>query len=88
MPILEANAVGRPVVTGNCTSMPEVAGDAAVLVDPWDPASIRSGILSIIQDPNLRAQLVSRGFENARRFDPQKIAEQYLAIYQRLAESA
>ena len=45
MPIIEANAVGRPVITSNVSSMPEVAGDAACLVDPFDQQSIRQGVL-------------------------------------------
>jgi glycosyltransferase involved in cell wall biosynthesis len=81
MPILEGQAVGRPVVTGNVLSMPEVAGDAACLVDPYDVASIRSGILKVIQDDEYRRALVARGFENAKRFDAQRIALQYREVY-------
>lgn len=85
MPILEANATGRPVVTGNVTSMPWVAGNAACLVDPFDVASIRQGILKVIEDDAYRHQLVQNGFENVKRFDPQRIAEMYLDIYRQVA---
>ena len=85
LPILEAQATGRPVVAGNIMSMPEVAGDAACLVDPFDVASIRAGILKIISDPAYRDRLVQRGFENVERFRPAMIAQEYAMIYKQLA---
>ena len=85
LPILEAQAVGRPVVTSNVTSMPEVAGDAAELVDPFDVGSIRAGVLRVIHDRGRRNELISRGFENVRRFSPQAIADQYADIYREVA---
>lgn len=85
LPILEAQAIGRPVVTGNVTSMPEVAGDAAELVDPFDVGSIRAGVLRVIQDERHRTELIARGFENVKRFSPQSIADQYAAIYREVA---
>jgi len=85
MPIVEGNTVGRPVVTGNVASMPEVAGDAACLVDPLDVASIRAGILCVINDDTYREGLVQRGYENAKRFDATVIAKQYEALYRKLA---
>jgi glycosyltransferase involved in cell wall biosynthesis len=84
MPIIEANIVGRPVVTGNVASMPEVAGDAACLVDPFDVASIRAGILRVIQDAPYREALVQKGFDNATRYDPATMVRQYEDIYRRL----
>ena len=56
MPIVEANVVGRPVVTSDISSMPEVAGNAACLVDPFDSASIRSGIRRVIKDIDYRSE--------------------------------
>jgi glycosyltransferase involved in cell wall biosynthesis len=85
MPILEGQAVGRPVITSNILSMPEVAGNAACLVDPYDPSSIRQGILKIIQDAAYRDELVRKGFANVKRFDPQVIALQYLDLYKKVA---
>jgi glycosyltransferase involved in cell wall biosynthesis len=82
MPIIEAQTVGRPVVTSNCSSMPEVAGvEGACLVDPFDVASIRAGVLRVIKDPDYREALVKRGFENVCRFQPQAIARAYCALY-------
>lgn len=82
MPILEAQAVGRPVVTSKVSSMPEVAGDAALLVNPLDVAEIRTAVVRLLSDSNFRVDLVSKGFENVKRFDGQAIANLYLRIYE------
>ncbi|WP_394358021.1 glycosyltransferase family 4 protein [Methylococcus mesophilus] len=81
LPIVEANAVGRPVVTSKLWSMPEVAGDAACLVDPFDVASIRAGICRVIDDAAYRERLVENGFENVNRFQIEAIAKQYADLY-------
>ena len=88
MPIVEANAVGRPVITGNLLSMPEVAGDAAVLVDPFDVESIRTAVLRVINEPELRERLVDSGYKNAKRFEANKIAKQFTEIYREVALNA
>ncbi len=88
MPIVEANRVGRPVVAGNVTSMPAVAGDAACLVDPFDVSSIRAGILRVIGDRAYRDELVRRGYENARRFEPATVARMYEDIYREIRDHA
>jgi len=88
LPILEAQATGRPVVTSNCSSMAEVAGDSACLVDPHAPASIRAGVEKVIHDEGYRAGLLRRGWENVRRFQPARIAEDYAALYRELAGPA
>lgn len=87
MPIVEANAVERVVVTSNVSSMPEVAGDAACLVDPTDIASIRAGFDKVIADADYRERLIANGRENRKRFDPNWIAEQYYDLYQQIADS-
>ena len=84
LPIVEANAVGRPVVTSTLYSMPEVAGDAACLVDPYNVANIRAGILRIIENADYRDYLIKAGFDNAERFRPTVIAEQYAQLYRRI----
>lgn len=81
LPIVEGQAVGRPVVTSNCSSMAEVAGDSACLVDPLDVASIRAGVVRVVGDADYRAELVRRGFENVKRFSARAVAEQYAALY-------
>jgi len=85
LPIAEANTIGRPVVTSNLLSMPEVAGDAACLVDPYDVASIRAGIVRIIEDHWYREELVRKGYLNALRFHPKTIADQYSVLYRDVA---
>ena len=88
MPIVEANATGRPVVTSNLGPMPEVAGQAACLVDPYDPASIRGGVLRVINDAAYREQLVANGFENVKRFRAEVVAAQYAALYRQVLARA
>jgi glycosyltransferase involved in cell wall biosynthesis len=81
LPLIEANAVGRPVISSNISSMPEVAGDAALLVDPFDVLEIRKGIQSIIYDHALRERLILDGQENIKRFIPEAIAARYRELY-------
>jgi glycosyltransferase involved in cell wall biosynthesis len=85
MPIVEAQAIGRPVITSNVSSMPEVAGAGACLVDPLDVESIRAGILRVIGDDVYRHRLVEEGFRNASRFDSARVATQYLKLYEIVA---
>lgn len=68
MPPLEAMACGIPVLTSNCASMPEVVGDAAVLVDPFSIAEIRDGIEKILDDEELRLALKKRGLRQCQKF--------------------
>ena len=82
MPIVEAQIVGRPVVTSNLSSMPEVAGKGACLVDPASISSIRAGIERVLTDSEYRKTLVAEGRLNAKRFDAVNIADQYFAVYQ------
>ena len=84
LPIMEAQLTGRPVLTSNLSPMKEVAGQGAMLVDPYDPQSIRDGISKIIDDNQFRDQLVEAGFENVKRFDPELVAAQYAELYEEL----
>jgi len=81
LPIIEAQATGRPVVTSNVLSMPEVSGGAACHVDPLDVSSIRNGIQKIIKNSEYREHLVMQGLENVKQFRAGEIARQYLALY-------
>jgi glycosyltransferase involved in cell wall biosynthesis len=81
LPILEAQAVGRPVLTSNLSPMREVAGDGALLVDPLKPEDIRSGLLRLMQDAELRAEMVSAGFRNVRQYSASAVAMQYAEVY-------
>jgi glycosyltransferase involved in cell wall biosynthesis len=81
MPIIEANCVERPVITGNVASMPEVAHDAACLVDPFSIDAIREGILKIINDDKYRETLIQNGRINKKRFNADTIAHSYFQVY-------
>ncbi len=81
MPILEAQTVGRPVVTSNLSSMAEVAGDSACLVDPYSVESIRAGVLRVMEDAAYREQLLAAGFKNILRFRPEAVARAYGEVY-------
>ena len=83
VPIIEAQATGRPVITSKVSPTQEVAGDGACLVDPLDVSQIREGILRIIADSDYREQLVERGLRNIARYSPATIAGQYLDLYRR-----
>lgn len=84
MPIVEANCVERVVVTSNISSMPEVAGNAACLVDPFSVPTIRAGILKVIEEEHYRSALIENGRINKLRFDPDSIAGQYYEVYKEL----
>jgi glycosyltransferase involved in cell wall biosynthesis len=86
LPIIEANAVGRPVVTSNIAPMTVIAGGAACLVDPFDISSIRAGITKVIHDADYRQTLIHSGFENAKRFSVKTVAEEYARVYREVAQ--
>jgi len=81
IPILEAMACGTPVITSNTSSMPEVAGDAALLIDPLRPETIADAILRLQSDPAERARLVARGLARVQRFSWRETARQVKQIY-------
>lgn len=82
MPIVEAQKTGRPVVTSNCSAMPETAGSGAHLVDPYDVADIRRAIEKIVGDCAYRKELVRCGYENAERFGRIEIARRFLDMFE------
>lgn len=84
LPILEGQAVGRPVVTSNIDPMAEVAGGGACLVDPYSSQSIRKGLKRIIENSQYRSELVSKGFENIKKYNPAAVAECYENLYREI----
>ncbi len=86
LPPLEALACGTPVVTSNTSSLPEVVGDAAVLVKPENVFDIARGIREVLLDDALRAELIRRGREQAGRFSWENTARQVLEIYLEAAQ--
>src|SRR5688572_13724025 len=88
LPPLEAMAGGTPVVTSNVSSLPEVAGDAAVLVDPYDPAAIADGIHRVLTDEGLRRDLRRRGLARATQFSWEASVRRVHEIYFEVARPA
>lgn len=80
LPVLEAQRYGVPVLTSNNSSLPEVAGDAALLVDPTDVDAIANAMLRLSQDEVLREQLIEAGYANVRRFSWEKAARETLEV--------
>jgi glycosyltransferase involved in cell wall biosynthesis len=74
-------ASGTPVVTSNVSSLPEVAGDAAVLVDPYDAVAIKDGIKQVLTDPVLAADLRAKGLQRAREFSWERSVARTREIY-------
>ncbi len=81
LPIIEAHAMHKPIITSDRSPMKEVAGTGACLVDPDDVLSIRSGLQKIINDPEYRTSLIEQGKKNVHRFDGKKVAAQYADLY-------
>lgn len=81
IPVIEAMACGTPVITSNLSSLPEVAGDAALLVDPYSVDDIGAAMLRLWREPALAAGLSARGLVNAQRFSWDITARQTLAVY-------
>ncbi len=86
LPVLEALARGVPTLASNTSSIPEVAGDAALLVDPEDEEAIAAGIVRILSDDALRADLAAKGPERAAAFSWEATARATLAAYREAAE--
>jgi glycosyltransferase involved in cell wall biosynthesis len=85
LPVAEAMACGSPVVTSGSSSMPEVAGDAAQLVDPEEPDEIAAAIARLLEDRNLRRRLRDRGLERARAFSREAVVPRLFEVYRRAA---
>jgi glycosyltransferase involved in cell wall biosynthesis len=83
LPILEAMAVGTPVITSKVTSMPEIAGDAALLIDPTDSASIAEAMRACYLDDGAKAALRARGFRRIAAFTWERAAEETRSVYER-----
>jgi len=86
IPMLEAMACGVPVITSNTSSMPEVAGDAALIVNPYKPEEITNAMLDLYNKEDLRLQLVEAGLKQAARFSWRAMAKDVLNIYNELYE--
>jgi glycosyltransferase involved in cell wall biosynthesis len=85
LPPLEAMACGAPVVTSDCSSIPEVVGDAALTVDPLSEKDIAKAIRRILTEAGLRQELREKGLARAGRFSYRQTAIQTLKVYRSLA---
>ena len=88
LPLVEAMASGTPVITSNRSSMPEVVGDAGILVEPEDEAMIAEAIHQLLEDSQAAQRLQQQGLERARQFTWERCAQQTLAVYRRVLQSA
>jgi len=81
LPLVEAMSFGTPVLTSSCSSLPEVAGDAGILVDPYNISSISSGLQQMLQDDAIRSKFALQAKANAVRFNWEKTARETMGIF-------
>jgi glycosyltransferase involved in cell wall biosynthesis len=82
IPMLEAMSCNVPVITSNTSSMPEIAGDAALIINPHRPEEITQAMIKILNDANYRASLCEKGLERSKQFSWRNMAKEYLKLYQ------
>lgn len=87
IPPLEAMSCGTPVVASRSSSIPEVVGDAGILVDPDDPSELRSAVVSLLDDGATRNEFIARGFARAAEFDWNRTAKLTVDVYRDLVRS-
>jgi len=88
LPPLEAMACGTPVVASNVTSIPEVVGDAAALVDPYDERAMATAMFDVLNQPGLSQQLIERGFKRVRDLSSHVMANQVVDVYREVVEGS
>jgi glycosyltransferase involved in cell wall biosynthesis len=84
LPLLEASSHGLPVICSNVSSMPEVMGDSALYVNPYEPEDIAEKMMMVIDDSELRAKLVEKGRENLKRFSWEKAASDLADVFRKV----
>jgi len=87
LPVLEAMACGTPVVCSNTSSLPEVAGDAALLVNPLDTDALTAALRRVLSEPGLAAELRVRGIAQAARFSWERAARETMAVYELVTDA-
>jgi glycosyltransferase involved in cell wall biosynthesis len=83
MPVLEAMKSGCPVITSNTSSLPEVVGDAAITINPYDKKALIQAISKLITDSGLRNSLIKKGFKQAEKFSWSKSAHKLLEVFKK-----
>lgn len=86
LPVLEAMACGSPVITSNISSLPEIAGDAAVLVDPYNIESLYETMYRLWQDTTFTYDLIQKGLQRASQFSWERCARETLSVYEQVAK--
>ena len=81
LPVIESQAIGRVIITSDLSPMKDIAGNAAILVNPFDAQSIRSAIITVLNSPTLQSELIAKGIINAKRFSHLSVAREYLDLY-------
>ena len=84
LPLVEAMACGCPVIASNCSSLPEVAGDAGLFIDPHDADGLAQAMRRMVTEPALREQLMEKGFERVQRFSWDRAAQETLQVYRKV----
>ncbi|NJO89792.1 MAG: glycosyltransferase family 4 protein [Chloroflexia bacterium] len=84
MPTIEANAVGRPVITSNLEPMKSVAAESALLVNPFSEEEIKEAVVKLLNDEQLRSALIEKGLVNAKKYRAEYIAKQYMEVYDKI----
>ena len=79
-PILEAQACGTPLLTSNTSSLPEVAGEGAIFINPEDEKTISAGLQQLLEDKDLRQNCITKGYKNLLRFSWDKTAKTVMKI--------
>ncbi len=88
LPVLEAMACGCPVITSNVSSLPEVVGEAALLVDPYDVEALAQAMLTVLEDDELKKEMSKKGIAQAQNFSWQKAGDELLAVCCEVADKA
>ncbi len=83
--MLEAMRCGSPVITSNTSSMPEVSGGAALIIDPYKAEEITEAMIKLVQDEKLRDDIIQKGFLQAEKFSWQAMAREVLNLYKDIA---
>lgn len=87
LPPLEAMSCGTPVITSNVSSIPEIVGDAGILIDPYDSSNLVNALGNLLENDSLKAELIEKGFSRAKLFSWEKTAKNTLSVYKAIIEN-